>query len=164
MANGHDSGLEGTARRHSGRLPALCCWQLAIFLYWRRLRILHAEIQDHCLFPLRKRTSQGAVVLLDGVTDRQCLRHQTVSDSATPNRSVEVGLQLNKSYHDMIRADSDSHDRDSRRPGRPAGGTHPRLAEQASTRRWRHHFKAWMPAISSRLSPTPTTSSPILEY
>jgi phospholipid/cholesterol/gamma-HCH transport system substrate-binding protein len=48
---------------------------------------------------------KGAVVLLDGVTIGN-VASITLSEQPTPDRSVDVVLQLNKSYHDKIRADT----------------------------------------------------------
>src|SRR5882672_6534489 len=47
----------------------------------------------------------GAVVLLDGVTVGNVSTIK-LSEKATPNRSVDVVLQLNKSFHDLIRSDT----------------------------------------------------------
>ncbi len=47
----------------------------------------------------------GAVVLLDGVTVGNVSTIK-LSEKATPNRSVDVILQINKSFHDLIRNDT----------------------------------------------------------
>jgi phospholipid/cholesterol/gamma-HCH transport system substrate-binding protein len=47
----------------------------------------------------------GAVVLLDGVTVGNVSTIK-LSEQATPNRSVDVILQINKSFHDLIRTDT----------------------------------------------------------
>jgi len=48
---------------------------------------------------------KGALVLVNGVRIGNVSAINLTSDSDA-NRAVEVGLQLNKSYHDMIRADT----------------------------------------------------------